>query len=49
LLKEVGGMEFVTPHLVNDISWKQAVAVPRRSSVFAKHLQAMQRAVREQE
>lgn len=42
-------MEYITPHLVKDISWKQVVSVPRRSSVFAKHLQAMQRAVREQE
>lgn len=49
LLKEVGEMEYVTPHIVQAISWNQVVSVPRRSSVFAKHLQAMQRAAKEQE
>jgi hypothetical protein len=48
LLNEVGNMEYLTPHLVQKIPWGQAVAVSRRSSVFSKHLQAMQRAVKEQ-
>jgi hypothetical protein len=49
LLNEVGSMEYLTPHVVQKISWGQAVAVPRRSSVFTKHLQAMQKAAKDQE
>lgn len=48
LLNAVGHMEYITPHVVQNISWGQVVSAPRRSSVFAKHLQAMQRAVKEQ-
>lgn len=48
LMKEVGRMEYLTPHIVQNISWGQVVPTPRRSSVFAKHLQAMQKAAKEQ-
>jgi hypothetical protein len=46
LLREVGDLEYITPHHLQKIQWGQVVGVPRRSSVFAKHLQAMQRAAK---
>jgi hypothetical protein len=46
LLAEIGDLEYITPQKVQSIAWAQAVFVPRRSSVFTKHLQAMQRAAR---
>lgn len=49
LLEEIGGLEYLTPQQLEKISWAQALAAPRRSSVFSKHLEAMQRAAREQE
>lgn len=47
-MNEVSRMEYLTPHAVQNISWGQALPTPRRSSVFAKHLQAMQKAAKEQ-
>ena len=49
LLKEVGQLDFITPHHLHKLPWEQVAAVPRRSSVFARQLQVMQRAVKEQE
>jgi hypothetical protein len=48
LLQEIGNLEFISAHQVQGIAWQKAVYVPRRSSVFARHLQNMQRAAREQ-
>lgn len=48
LLQELSNLEYLTPHQLEKIAWAQATSVPRRSSVFTRHLEAMQRAAREQ-